>query len=66
MFRAPACIDALEDRLNTSIEYFITHNHSGPIHHVTANCAKGIEGVGYDWPDACHDLLCQMGLEDHE
>jgi hypothetical protein len=39
MYHAP------EDRLNASIEYFITHSKSGPVHHVTASSSRGIFGV---------------------
>jgi len=65
IFRAPACIDALEDRLNTSIEHFSTSNGIRTVFHVQANCSKGIEGLGTTLEDACHDLLVRMRLESH-
>jgi hypothetical protein len=64
MFRAPAAIDALEDRLNTSIEFFFTRHNSGRAKwHVTANSSKGIFGRGDSVAEASRDLLVQLGLE---
>jgi len=63
IFRAPACIDALEDRLNTTIEHFHTGGRFRTVFHVQANCSRGIEGLGATIEDACHDLLLKMGLE---
>jgi hypothetical protein len=64
MFRAPAAIDALEDRLNTSIEFFFTRHNGGRAKwHVTANSSKGTFGRGDSIVEASQDLLIRLGLE---
>ena len=62
MFRAPACIDALEARLNTSVEYFHVQGDTRRVYRVQAKCTSA-EGLGYTLEDAVHDLLVQMELE---
>ncbi len=54
----PTCIDALENRLNTSIEFWKHH-----FWHVTTNCSKGIIGHGETIEEACNDLLVKLHLE---
>ena len=61
MFKAPECIDALEARIGTNVEYFKVERYGIPVWFVRANCLPE-EGTGYTIENAVISFIAHNKL----
>ena len=63
MIRSPACIDALEDRIQSNVTHWTERTENGrTVHFVEANCSRGQIGRGFTPSAAVFDWLRRQGL----